>query len=124
MTRNKTVPTRKETQRPSHRTRPAQQPRRLKPGTIALREICRYQRSPNLLIPKSSFQKVVRHITRINLGKELRFQARALLALQHASEDYLTDLFHNANNCAIHAQRVTLMVRDLQLVLRIKQKQP
>lgn len=127
MARIKPIPSRRQTQQPLRRTLSPRnqnvlQRHRLRPGTIALREIRHYQQSTNLLIPKLAFQRVVREITCNKLGKQLRFQAKAMLALQHASEDHLTELFHNANKCANHAKRVTLMTKDMQLVRRIREK--
>ena len=50
----------------------------------------------------------------------VRFESVALEALRVAAEDYLTRLLHDANLCAIHARRVTLMVRDIQLARRLR----
>lgn len=52
-------------------------------------------------------------------GTSLRFQESALLALQEAAEAYLVGLFEDANLCAIHAKRVTIMPKDMQLAKRI-----
>ena len=94
-------------------------PRRYRPGTIALREIRRYQTSTNLLMSKKGFQRVVREIAQ-NFKPDLRFQASAMLALQEASEAYLISLFEDTNLCAIHARRVTIMPKDIQLARRIR----
>ena len=51
---------------------------------------------------------------------DLRFQSHALLAMQEASEVYLTSLFEDTNLCAIHAKRVTIMPKDMQLARRIR----
>lgn len=90
-------------------------------GTIALQEIKRYQRSTELLIPKLSFQRLVREITQ-DYKINARFQVAALSALQEASEAYLTLLFEDANLCSIHANRVTIMPRDILLARRIRQE--
>lgn len=100
-------------------------PHRCRPGTVALREIRRYQKSTDLLFRKLPFQRLVREITddlcRRGVWKlDKRFQSHALLALQEASEAYLTSLFEDANLCAIHAKRVTIMPRDMQLARRIR----
>jgi histone H3 len=94
-------------------------PHRYQPGIVALREIQRYQRSTDLLIRKSPFQRLVREITE-KMDKKYRFQSTALLALQEASEAYLVSLFEDTNICAIHAKRVTIMRKDLQLARRIQ----
>ena len=94
-------------------------PHRFKPGTVALREIRKYQKSTDLLIRKLPFQRMVREIAH-EWRQELRFQSSAVLALQEAAEAYLVSLFEDTNLCAIHAKRVTIMTRDLQLAKRIR----
>ena len=107
------------------RTLPASQqgmrkPRRYRPGTVALREILRYQKSTELLIRKVPFQRLVREIAQ-DLGKmSIRFQSGAIIALQEASEAYLVGLLKDSNLCAIHAKRVTIMPKDIQLARRIR----
>ena len=95
-------------------------PHRYRPGTLALREIRKYQKSTELLIRKLPFQRLVREICADNLGKDLRFQSAAVLALQEASEAYLVGLFEDTNLCALHSKRVTIMPRDIQLARRIR----
>ena len=51
---------------------------------------------------------------------DLRFQSQAVLALQEATEAYLVGLFEDTNLCAIHAKRVTIMPKDMQLARRIR----
>lgn len=92
---------------------------RFRPGTVALREIRRYQKSVDLLIRKLPFQKLVREIAS-SFKTELRFQSSAVLALQEASEAFLVGLFEDTNLCAIHAKRVTIMPRDINLARRIR----
>lgn len=92
---------------------------RFKPGTVALREIKRYQKSTNLLLPRASFQRVVRSIC-MELDNTLRCQAQALLALQEATEAYLVGIFEDANLCCIHAKRVTIKKQDMELARRIR----
>ena len=91
-------------------------------GTVALREIRRYQKSAELLLRKAPFQRLVREI--INpwgmIGGDCRIQAAAMLALQEASEAYLVSLFEDTNLCAIHARRVTIFPKDIQLARRIR----
>ena len=76
-------------------------PHRYRPGTVALREIRRYQKSTELLIRKLPFQRLVREIAQ-DFKTELRFQSSAVMALQEASEAYLVGLFEDTNLCAIH----------------------
>ncbi|XP_077866806.1 histone H3.3A-like [Saccoglossus kowalevskii] len=94
-------------------------PHRYRPGTVALREIRRYQKSTELLIRKLPFQRLVREIAQ-DFKTDLRFQSAAIGALQEASEAYLVGLFEDCNLCAIHAQRVTIMPKDMQLARRIR----
>ena len=111
-------------------------PHRYRPGTVALREIRRYQKSTELLIRKLPFQRLVREIAQ-DFKRDLRFQYAAIGALQvkivvypkhsslcyviqEASEAYLVGLFEDTNLCAIHAKRVTIMPKDLQLARRLR----
>lgn len=98
---------------------PGKKPRRHRPGTVALREIRRYQKSTDLLIRKLPFQRLVREIAQ-DFKTDLRFQGSAILALQEAAEAYLVGLFEDANLCAIHAKRVTIQPKDIQLARRIR----
>ena len=99
---------------------------RYRPGTVALKQIRRYQKSTELLIRKLPFQRLVREIAaddeviRSPLCGKLRFQSAAIMALQEASEAYLVGLFEDSNLCAIHAKRVTIMPKDIQLARRIR----
>ena len=94
-------------------------PHRYRPGTVALREIRKYQKSTTLLILKRPFQRLVREIAQ-EFRADLRFQSTAILALQEAAESYLVGLFESTNLCAIHAKRVTIMPKDIQLARRIR----
>jgi histone H3 len=94
-------------------------PHRYRPGTVALREIRKFQKSTDLLIRKLPFQRVVREIAQ-QFKSDLRFQSQAVLALQEACEAYLVGLFEDTNLCAIHAKRVTIMPKDMQLARRIR----
>ena len=94
-------------------------PHRFRPGTVAIREIKRYQRSTELLIKRLPFQRLVRDIAR-EFKSDMRFQASAVLALQEAAESYMVGLLQDTNLCAIHAKRVTIMPKDIQLARRIR----
>ena len=108
---------------PARKTTPIQmnikRPRRYRPGTIALREIRKFQKSTDLLIRKLPFQRVVKEIA-TKYKSDLRFQSQAILALQEACEAYLVSLFGDTNLCAIHAKRVTIMAKDMMLAKRIR----
>ncbi|XP_053464685.1 histone H3.3A-like [Nycticebus coucang] len=92
---------------------------RYRPGTVALREVRRYQKSTELLIRKLPFQRLVREIAQ-DFKTDLRFQSTVIGALQEASETYLVSLFEDTNLCAIHAKRVTIMPKGIQLARRIR----
>lgn len=92
---------------------------RFRPGTVALREIRKYQKSTELLIRKLPFQRLVRDIAQ-EYKADLRFQSSAVMALQEAAEAYMVGLFEDTNLCAIHAKRVTIMPKDMQLARRIR----
>ena len=94
-------------------------PHRFRPGTVALREIRRYQKSTELLIRKLPFQRLVREVAQ-DFKSEPKFQSHAIQALQEASEAYLIGLFEDTNLCAIHARRVTIYPKDIQLARRIR----
>ena len=89
-------------------------------GTVALREIWRYQKSMELLIRKLPFQRLVREIAQSLTKTDIRFQSGAIIALQEASEAYLVGLLEDTNLCTIHAKRVTIMPKDIQLARRIR----
>ena len=97
----------------------ARRRRRYRPGTVALREIRRYQKSADLLIRKAPFQRLVREIVQ-DFKVDVRLQSTALLALQEAAEAYLISLFEDTNLCAMHAKRVTIMPKDMRLAKRIR----
>ena len=92
-------------------------PHRYRPGTVALREIRKFQKNTELLIS----QRLVREIatTGENKDKDLRFQSTAMLALQEASEAYMVGMFEDTNLAALHAKRVTIMPRDMLLSRRL-----
>ena len=101
--------------------KPSEKPKmhRYRPGTVALREIRKYQKSTELLFRKMPFQRLVREIAQ-DFRSYLRFQSSAILALQEASEAYITGLFEDTNLVAIHAKRVTIFPKDIQLARRIR----
>jgi len=98
-------------------------PHRYRPGTVALRDIRKYQTrgkfATQLLIRKLPFQRLVREIAQ-DFKTDLRFQSTAVEALQEAAEAYLVGVFEDSNLCAIHAKRVTIMPKDIQLARRVR----
>ena len=92
-------------------------------GTRALKEIRKYQKGCDLLIPALPFSRLIREVAQSVLGysmPDVRFQSAAIMALQEAAEAYLVTLFEDTVLCAIHAKRVTIMPRDMQLARRIR----
>ena len=94
-------------------------PHKYRPGTVALREIRKYQKSTELLIRKLPFQRLIREVAE-KFKQDLRFNSHAIMALQEAAEAYLVGLFEDTNLCAIHAKRVTIFPKDIQLARRIR----
>ena len=97
-------------------------PHRYRAGTVALQDIRHFQKTSALLIRKLPFQRLVREIAQ-DFKTDLRFQSAAILCLQEAAEAYLVRLFDDANLCAIHARRVTILPKDIQLARRIRGEQ-
>ena len=93
--------------------------RRFHAGTVALREIRRYQKSSTMLIRKAPFSRLVREVAQ-DYKSDVRFQTAAIMCLQEAAETYMVKLFEDSLLCSLHAQRVTLMPQDLQLTRRIR----
>ena len=94
-------------------------PTRYHPGVVALREIRRYQKSTELMIPKTAFTNLVRELANEYAGNVLRFSASAISALQECTEKHLVAIFENANLATIQCKRVTVTPKDFHLVLRI-----
>ena len=93
-------------------------PRRYRPGTVALREIRRYQRSTDLLTSRAGIEAYVRNIPAVH-EKQLQFQSKAFEALQEASEAYISDLFRRSMIVAASRGSVTLHSRDLRAAMAV-----
>ena len=93
--------------------------KRAHPGAVALSEIKFLQRTTELLLRKAPFQHLIKDIAQAE-KTDIRFQSAAISALQEAAEAYLVGLFEDTNLCAIHAKRVTIMTKDMQLARRIR----
>lgn len=116
------VKTLKGGKRPAASKKPATAPvrkHRYRPGTVALREIRKYQKSSDLLIRKLPFQRLVREISQ-SYKSDLRYQQGAIDAIQAAAESFLVALFEDSQLCAIHARRVTITPKDMELTLRLR----
>ncbi len=97
--------------------------RRYRPGTVALREIRKFQKSTNLLFPKAPFRRLVRELSQdyeISRIQSLRYQDSALTAIQEAAESFIISLFEDTNLLALHAKRTTLMPQDMRLAMRLR----
>jgi histone H3 len=94
-------------------------PHRYRPGTVALREIRKYQKTTDLLIRKLPFQRLVREIASVHMDG-VRFSSTSILALQEATEAYMVGLFEDSNLLCLHAKRVTVTSRDMALARRIR----
>ena len=92
---------------------------RWKPGTVALRQVKKLQKSTELLIARAPFSRLVREIAESHKAG-LRFQSSAVAAIQEATEAFVISLLSDANLTALHANRVTCLPRDLQLVRRLR----
>ena len=86
---------------------------------VALCEICQFQKSTELFIHKRPISWLVCKIV-LEVDKyDLRLQGHAILCLQEAAEAYLVGLMEDMNLWAIHAKRVTIMPKDIQLAWHI-----
>jgi len=92
---------------------------RYRPGTVALREIRKYQKSTELLIRKLPFQRLVREVAQ-DFKSDLRFQSKGIEALQESTEALLVGTMEDTNLCALHGKRVTIMPRDLRLARQLR----
>jgi histone H3/H4 len=85
----------------------------------AVQEIKESQMRTDLMLRKRSLQRIVRAIAS-ETSQELRFQPQALAALQEATEAYMISSFEDSNLCALHANRVTIMTKDMELARRLR----
>eukprot|EP00758_Cryptobia_borreli_P001912 Tbor_TRINITY_DN2635_c0_g1::TRINITY_DN2635_c0_g1_i1::g.17984::m.17984/K11253/H3; histone H3 len=103
----------------SHKASGVTKARRWRPGTVALREVRKYQATTQLLIRKAPFVRLIKEL--LNKTKEsMRLSPSASEAIQEATEAYMVSLLSDANLCSIHAKRVTIMPRDLRLARRLR----
>ena len=93
---------------------------RFRPGTVALREIRKLQKGTNNLIARAPFARLVKEVVQKVTHRPLRWQVSAISALLEATESYMVNVLADANLCALHARRVTLMPRDLHLARRLR----
>ena len=120
MTRTKNILTTGPVKQPRHPPKgKISKKRRFRPGTVALRQIRKYQKSTELLIRKLPFQRLLREVVYEMKKKDYRFQSTAILAMQEAAEAFLVRMFEQCNHIAIHGKRVTVQQKDVQLWKRL-----
>ena len=88
-------------------------------GLKALKEIKKYQSSTEMLIRRLSFQRVVKEIVQ-KIQEDLRLWSTAILVLQEVGDMVLLGLLEQSNLCMLHARRVTIMPKDVQLARHIR----
>ena len=115
----KALPTTNPKRKSAPATGGVKKPHRYRPGTVALREIKKFQKSTDLLLRKLPFARLVKEISD-SFGKKYRWSGEAILALQNAIEHYLVGVNEDASLCAIHAKRVTIMPKDIQLARHVR----
>lgn len=101
-------------------------PHRYRPGTVALREIRRYQKGVNLLTRRLPFQRMVKRLlvkicddnTDIGIADK-RFQANAIELMREASEVHIIRLLERSNLACIHGKRMTVMGKDIDFINHI-----
>jgi len=93
--------------------------KRLRPGQKALREIRKYQKGTSLVIRRAPFQRLVREIAK-DVMPDCKFSPNTLMALQECTEMYICGLFEDSQLCCVHAKRVTLFKKDMELAKRIR----
>ena len=107
---------------PVHAGKTVKKPHRYRPGTVALREIRKYQKCTELLCLKTPFRRLVREVIH-EINNALRLQEKAAVALQDGAEAYLADLFTDANLEALHAKRVTIQPKDIKIARTIRREE-
>jgi histone H3 len=110
----------KAAQQSARQTAGMRKPHRYRPGTVALREIRKFQKTTNLLIRKAPFQCLVCKLAQ-KIGKSnLQMQSTAVLALQEATEYFMIDVFSDTNLYAMHCKHVTIKAKDMVLACCIQ----
>ena len=93
-------------------------PYRLRPGTKALREVRKLQKTTHMVIPRIPFERIVREVLQ-DFSSNKRLSSGSIQALQEAAETYLTEMLREGNNYAIHAKRTTVSIADLQCAVAV-----
>eukprot|EP00092_Neocalanus_flemingeri_P026229 GFUD01028430.1.p1 GENE.GFUD01028430.1~~GFUD01028430.1.p1 ORF type:complete len:179 (-),score=36.53 GFUD01028430.1:127-663(-) len=116
----KSLPVPSKSPKNRHGTPGTPRKRRYRPGTRALMEIRKFQKSTIYLFQSCHFPNLIRETAAQICSANMRFQSAAIMALQEAAEAYLVTLFEDTVLCAIHAKRVTVMPKDMNLARRIR----
>lgn len=106
----------------AYKTNPTDSPikkRRYRAGTVALREIKKYQRTTENLIKRAPFKRLVQEVLR-DFGDELRVSKEAVSCLQESAEMFLINLLEDTQLAAIHAKRITIQPTDMQFARRLR----
>lgn len=119
MVRSKQIP--KKCAEPSVKSKRIHSDIRFRPGSASIRDFRRYRRVIDLLFNTAAFARLVREIAQ-DIQIDFRFKSAAILALQHASESHLVELFKDSRLCAAHAGRVTVYPKDMQLAQHLQEK--
>lgn len=93
--------------------------RHFKPGTVALREVKRYQKTSGFLIASLPFERLVREVAQ-DFKADLRFSRSAVALIQLITEHYLVGILEESVLVAISAKRVSVQPKDVHLVRRIR----
>eukprot|EP00978_Attheya_sp_CCMP212_P027174 scaffold90763_cov50-Attheya_sp.AAC.3 len=68
--------------------------------------------------------RLIRELCQTSLGckpgEDLRWTTPAITAVHTAAENYLTKIFKSTNLLAIHAKRVTINHKDMQLAKKLR----
>ena len=119
MSKTKTTSVNKSSKKAAKKAEGGKKKRKFHPGTVALRQIRKLQKSTKVLMRKAPFSRMIRELA--SGHKEgLRWQASAVAAMQEATEGYAVGLLSDANLCALHSKRVTCQVKDVHLARRLR----
>ncbi len=112
-------PRKRPLEEPDCNVKPKRKKRKYRSGTVALREIRKYQKNTNFLIMKAPFMRNIREIS-LEIKDGIRWRKEAAEALQSAAEQFLVETFEDCNLLALHGKRVTIQEKDLFLIQDLK----
>jgi histone H3/H4 len=94
-------------------------PHHFRPGTVALRNIRKCQKTGQHILPRLNAERFIREICQ-DFKADLRFTELSIIQVIYFIEEYLVNILESANLCAIHAGRISVRPSDIQLTRRIK----